>query len=98
MNTICRVDNQVSIVMRPAANEVWVTPGPAAGERADQFFAVAVPEPNTWRELLRALDERIDSLPLRGQRIAVQEYGESNAELLAGLSSVGNPFYTPRSP
>ncbi len=45
MNTICRVDNQVSIVMRPAASEVWVTPGPAAGKRVDQFFSVAVPEP-----------------------------------------------------
>ena len=27
---------------------------------------LAAPEPNTWRELLLALDERIDSLPLKG--------------------------------
>ena len=51
--------------------------------------AVAVPEPNTWRDLLRALDEKRDSLPLAGRRVAVQEYGASNAELIAGLEERG---------
>ena len=51
--------------------------------------SVAVPEPNTWREVLKALDERSDSLPLRGRRVAVQEYGASNQELLAGLAERG---------
>lgn len=50
---------------------------------------LAVPEPNTWRDLLRALDEKKDSLPLSGRRIAVQEYGASNPELLAGLAKRG---------
>jgi uroporphyrinogen-III synthase len=50
---------------------------------------LAVPEPNTWRELLQALDQKADSLPLDGRRIAVQEYGASNAELLAGLQQRG---------
>jgi uroporphyrinogen-III synthase len=50
---------------------------------------LAVPEPNTWRDLLRALDERKESLPLNGRRVAVQEYGSSNPELLAGLSERG---------
>lgn len=50
---------------------------------------VAVPEPNTWRDLLKALDEKSDSLPLKGRRVAVQEYGVSNPELLAGLSDRG---------
>lgn len=50
---------------------------------------VAAPEPNTWREVLRVLDERSDSFPLRGRRIAVQEYGASNPELLAGLAERG---------
>jgi uroporphyrinogen-III synthase len=50
---------------------------------------VAVPEPNTWREMLQALDERAQSLPLKGQRIAVQEYGVSNQELLTGLAERG---------
>jgi len=50
---------------------------------------LAVPEPNTWRDLLRALDENSGSLPLAGRRVAVQEYGTSNPELLAGLAQRG---------
>lgn len=52
-------------------------------------IAVTAPEPNTWRELLRALDEYSDVKPLQGRRIAVQEYGVSNPELLAGLGGRG---------
>jgi uroporphyrinogen-III synthase len=50
---------------------------------------VAVPEPNTWRDLLRTLDEKSDTLPVKGRQVAVQEYGVSNPELLAGLSDRG---------
>jgi uroporphyrinogen-III synthase len=48
--------------------------------------ALAVPEPNTWRDLLAALD---GALPVRGKRVAVQEYGARNDELLAGLRERG---------
>ncbi len=54
--------------------------------------AVTVPEPNTWRELLAALDEAgasREELRLRGARVAVQEYGVSNPELLSGLRERG---------
>jgi uroporphyrinogen-III synthase len=51
--------------------------------------ALTAAEPNTWRELLRALDENSARLPLRGRRVAVQEYGASNPELLAGLRDRG---------
>jgi uroporphyrinogen-III synthase len=50
---------------------------------------IAVPEPNTWRDLLRVLDEKSDIAPLNGRRVAVQEYGASNSELLAGLADRG---------
>ena len=50
---------------------------------------VTVPEPNTWRELLRALDDLSVSFPLRGKRVAVQEYGAANPELLSGLAERG---------
>jgi uroporphyrinogen-III synthase len=50
---------------------------------------IAVPEPNTWRDLLRTLDEKADSVPLKGRNVAVQEYGTSNPELLSGLSERG---------
>lgn len=54
--------------------------------------AITVPEPNTWRELLMALDEAgasREELRLPGKRVAVQEYGVSNPELLSGLRERG---------
>src|SRR5215472_8252082 len=54
--------------------------------------AVIVPEPNTWRELLQALDDAARSsadFQLRGARVALQEYGVSNPELIAGLTERG---------
>lgn len=54
--------------------------------------ALSVPEPNTWREILETLDSAQESLGprgFRGLRIAVQEYGVSNVELLAGLTERG---------
>ena len=50
---------------------------------------VTAPEPNTWRELLAALDQNSSTLPLHAKRIAVQEYGAPNTELLAGLAQRG---------
>src|ERR1700751_4485688 len=50
---------------------------------------LTVPEPNTWREILKALDESAALVPLKGRRIMVQEYGVSNPELLAGLAERG---------
>ena len=47
---------------------------------------LVVPEPNTWRDLLAALDR---TLPIAGKRVAVQEYGARNEELLAGLRERG---------
>jgi uroporphyrinogen-III synthase len=52
-------------------------------------IAVTAPEPNTWREVLRALDEKAAALVLKGLRVAVQEYGVSNPDLLAGLVERG---------
>jgi uroporphyrinogen-III synthase len=54
--------------------------------------ALTAPEPNTWRELLRAFDDAANSaagVRLQGARVAVQEYGVSNPELLSGLSERG---------
>jgi uroporphyrinogen-III synthase len=49
--------------------------------------ALTAPEPNTWRELLRAIED--SKQELRGKQVAVQEYGVSNPELLAGLRDRG---------
>jgi uroporphyrinogen-III synthase len=59
-------------------------PKPAAVLRGlDVPVTVTVPEPNTWRELLAAIRDRLE------RRIAVQEYGRSNPELLDGLRQRG---------
>ena len=47
---------------------------------------ITVPEPNTWRDILQVLDARCN---LTGLRMAVQEYGASNKQLLEGLSERG---------
>jgi uroporphyrinogen-III synthase len=52
-------------------------------------IAVIAPEPNTWREVLRALDENAAAFPMKGRRVAVQEYGVPNADLVAGLVERG---------
>ena len=63
-----------------ALREIGITP------------AITAPEPNTWHELLRALDDAGKASPelaLQGARVAVQEYGVSNPELLSGLRERG---------
>lgn len=49
--------------------------------------ALAVPEPNTWRDLIKTLDERVPAL--KGMAVAVQEYGVANPELLQALEARG---------
>ncbi len=59
-------------------------PKPLAVLREMQVpVTIAVPEPNTWRELLAATATRPE------RKIAIQEYGKSNPELLAGLRARG---------
>ena len=50
---------------------------------------VVAPEPNTWRELLTVLDGKASEFRLQGARVAVQEYGASNPQLLDGLAERG---------
>jgi uroporphyrinogen-III synthase len=47
---------------------------------------LTVPEPNTWRDLLGALDAHS---PVLGLRVALQEYGATNAELMEELRERG---------
>jgi chromatin segregation and condensation protein Rec8/ScpA/Scc1 (kleisin family)/uroporphyrinogen-III synthase len=44
---------------------------------------VQVPEPNTWRELLTVMRDRPEN------RLALQEYGKSNTDLIDGLLALG---------
>jgi len=52
-------------------------------------IGVVVPEPNTWRDVLKALGGLLPAFSLQGMRIAVQEYGVSNREFLESLKAGG---------
>ncbi|TWT56477.1 uroporphyrinogen decarboxylase [Allorhodopirellula solitaria] len=45
-----------------------------------------VPEPNTWRDLLKMID---GGIPIANQVVGVQEYGVTNTSLIAGLETRG---------
>jgi uroporphyrinogen-III synthase len=61
-------------------------PGSALRELGVSGF-VAVPEPNTWREVARAVVERVEKMT--GLRIAVQEHGAPSTELYEALGRAG---------
>jgi uroporphyrinogen-III synthase len=65
-------------------------PKPVAALREIELTPwVVAPEPNTWRELLAALDGKAAEFVLQGARVGVQEYGASNPKLLDGLRERG---------
>lgn len=65
-------------------------PKPVAALRELGLAAcVTALEPNTWVELVTAITAAGDRFPLAGRRVAVQEYGASNAALLAALRQRG---------
>ncbi|MCR9294442.1 MAG: uroporphyrinogen-III synthase, partial [bacterium] len=62
-------------------------PKPAAAMREQGLNpTIKVPEPNTWRELLKAIDEQV---PITNQKVGLQEYGMTNRSLIAGLEARG---------
>lgn len=62
-------------------------PKPVAALKAVGLQAtVTVPEPNTWVDLISTLDQHSS---VKGKRVAVQEYGVSNPDLLQALEQRG---------
>jgi uroporphyrinogen-III synthase len=62
-------------------------PKPVATLKAAGLNAtLTVPEPNTWVDLMSTLDKH---RPVEGLRVAVQEYGVSNPDLLQALEQRG---------
>ena len=49
-------------------------------------ITLLAPEPNTWREVVQALEQNGELVPLAGQRVAIQEHGAPSAELAAFLT------------
>jgi uroporphyrinogen-III synthase len=52
---------------------------------------LTVPEPNTWVDLISTLDEY---RPVKGLRVAVQEYGISNPDLVEALQQRGAEVFS----
>ena len=62
-------------------------PKPAAAMRAVGLTPTfVVPPPNTWRRVLQTIDA---SVPVANQVVALQEYGQPNSSLVAGLEARG---------
>lgn len=85
LEVVERVHPREQFVAALARTKVAVRgPKPLAAMRELQVpVAVVAPEPNTWRELLTALPD------VKGKRVAVQEYGVPNPDLIEGLEARG---------
>jgi len=86
---ILRSRHPMSSIMAGLTQTVIVARGPkpvAALKLLGITPTLTVPEPNTWVEVVSTLDEY---RPVKGRRVAVQEYGTSNPELLEALRQRG---------
>jgi len=92
LDLVQRVQGTKKRLVDALKETVVVARGPkplAVMREIDVPVFLTAPEPNTWRELLAALDARKSELSLDGLNVAVQEYGTSNPDLLAGLEARG---------
>jgi uroporphyrinogen-III synthase len=92
LDIVQRVQGTRTRMLDALRDTVVVARGPkplAVMREHDVPVFLTAPEPNTWRELLAALDSRKSELTLDGLTVAVQEYGASNPDLLAGLEARG---------
>jgi uroporphyrinogen-III synthase len=92
LDLVQRVQGTKKRLVEALKETVVVARGPkplAVMREIDVPVFLTAPEPNTWRELLAALDARKSELALGGLNVAVQEYGTSNPDLLAGLEARG---------
>lgn len=74
----------LSDILRALSDVIIVIRGPKPAKVLRKYEVPAdikVPEPNTWKEILSAMDENDLTSDLKGKRVAIQEYGESNEKL-----------------
>lgn len=86
---ILRSRHSLSSIMAGLEQTAIVARGPkpvAALKTLGITPTLTVPEPNTWVEVVSTLDEY---RPVKGLRVAVQEYGISNPDLLEALKQRG---------
>jgi uroporphyrinogen-III synthase len=80
---------QLEAIKSALARTTMIARGPkptAALKELGLAPSLTVPEPNTWKDILQTLDQRGSLIEVR---VAVQEYGRSNPELLAALRQRG---------
>lgn len=86
LSTVCRVDNQISIVMQPAQGDLWVTTGPLSNGHQSAFRHLKIHkllDPDTHIESGGAVQApTVDSPPPETEQCAAQA-GSENAESLA---------------
>ena len=86
---ILQTRHPLSDIIAALRQTVLVARGPkpvAALKNLGLSPTLTVPEPNTWHDLITTLDAY---RPVKGLRVAVQEYGVSNRELLSALQERG---------
>lgn len=86
---LLKTDFPWSSIMMALQQTISVTRGPksVAALRAVGLQAtITAPEPNTWTDVIAVLDQHHS---VKGLRIAVQEYGVSNQDLLQALEQRG---------
>jgi uroporphyrinogen decarboxylase len=79
-------------IVHALARLTVVARGPKPAKVLQEFkipITITVPEPNTWREILAALDESPRGFTLQGSRVAVQDYGIPNEAFIQELRDRG---------
>ena len=78
-------------VTQALKNTILVARGPkplAALKELGLAPRIEVPEPNTWRDLIEAIDDQLEE-DMRGRQVAIQEYGVSNPDLIKAIQQRG---------
>jgi uroporphyrinogen-III synthase len=86
---VLQTRHEIADIIAALRQTVLVARGPkpvAALKNLGLSPTLTVPEPNTWHDLITTLDTY---RPVNGLRVAVQEYGVSNQELLSALQERG---------
>lgn len=79
-------------IVQAMSRVTTVARGPKPVKALREFkipVTITVPEPNTWRDILEALDLSEKSISLEGRTVAIQEYGISNDNFVRALKKRG---------
>ncbi len=83
---------QEAAVVRALSRTTVVARGPKPIRVLNEYkipVTIAVPEPNTWHEIVQTLDLSDRGVELHGKTVAIQEYGVSAEPLIQALKQRG---------